>query len=202
MTRRQVFWSGGFDSTALVLEHLRAGHHVVPFVIDMDPGDGPEWQKTRNERDARERIRANLPTELQRHLDQEQLVTTDHLVTRHYRLEYELWERQIGHWQPGADPTRNRQLPMLVLAAGEIGGRVDAGFVATDRALRDQAHQEVLANAVDVPMGQWTKFDIWLRAVRYGYAARLRQTWSCEGLNDQGRIACGVCEACQHRVLR
>jgi len=51
-----VLWTGGFDSTARILEHLRDGREVQPIYMAHSTG----WEKSQRETAARARIRAAL----------------------------------------------------------------------------------------------------------------------------------------------
>lgn len=65
---RQILWTGGFDSTYLVVDALLAGDHVRAITWRGWGMNDESWQKLQNEDEARRRIVAALPIELRRRL--------------------------------------------------------------------------------------------------------------------------------------
>lgn len=209
--RRAILWTGGFDSTWLVVDALLAGDRV-DAVTWRGNGTIPEhgWQKVDNEDAARRRIVHALPPELRRGLREvveDGSGRRDRLgVARRWlalegerlRLHREMAEATLDWWLRPENWTAARdyaarcrlrfseQSPMVGAAAIAHGRPVEAAYVAGD----DLAHaaqaptREVLAACgVSLPLVErgLRKVDLLADARRRGFADLLALTWSCEG---------------------
>lgn len=188
--RRSILWTGGFDSTALVVDALVEGYAVDAYVwrgYGMQPG----WQKVDNEDAARDRIHHGLPSDLRQRLTQH--VETDYSRIRPaMRAAYDELIEALPQW--------SRQNEVLA-ALPALVGPVEAGFVDGDATIADPVQRSLLERAgIRFPLASFTKADLYAEAERRGYAHLLDLTWSCEA-GGPGRQPCGDCEPCRHRVV-
>ncbi len=199
MTHRRILWSGGFDSTFLVIDALLAGHHVEAIRSD-------GWQdvhKSVKENIARLRVAAALPAELRRHLDEREENHVAYL-TGHDRI----WQAHDElNAAIAADDWTSAQNGVLYMMPDIIGPRVEVGLVADDHTAQQPAVLAVLAKrGVDFPLVGQSKADLWLDAKRRGFDHLLTMTWSCEGPENNGvknlwAEPCGNCTPCRLRII-
>lgn len=184
---KTVLWSGGFDSTYLVIDRLLQGESVQPLYIAQSDG----WQKQIRERDAMDRIRFALPGDLRSHLAPAQ--------------EWIAWRDVIASIEPELRKvSRSTTVQNAALAAvGVDAGPVEVALVSEDRtAHRPAVLAWLRSHRVELPMLASTKHAILARARVRGYEDLLGLTWSCEGPNaDAAARPCAACEPCEHRIL-
>ncbi len=187
----RVLWSGGFDSTYLVLSLLAQGERVRAIYLTQDLA----WQKQLRETEARRRILAALPPELRAHLDAqaEPERLREDVWARRARVDDELFK--IGE-------ERSPQLPLLC-AYGQIEGRAAAAFVFGDETLRHPKHVRALeTSGISLQLAGLTKSDALHDARRRGFEHLLALTWSCEAENNVARFGpCGTCAPCRSRIM-
>jgi hypothetical protein len=186
------------DSTALVVEALRAGEGVEPFYVEMDPG----WQKQRREREARERVRAAMPSDLRNRLAPDQVVQLREIWPRTEANDLALytWRRNnLGSAAQAAD--YSPQVPAIA-AVGELFPGIETGYLATDASICDRYQREFLARHVGLPLAHISKAALLARARAAGFLDLLDLTWSCEGENFETVDGpCGRCLPCSARIL-
>lgn len=183
----KVLWSGGFDSTFLVLDLLRTGFRVHPVVLV----DSPEWQKRQREAAARHRIRWALPREYAGRLGREEVLDWPEWVDR-----FEVLDQAAQHRYPEG---YSSQIPMLA-AAAKLTGPVLSGYLEDDGAVRRGDVTMLLEAGIGCPMISLTKPQLLARAARHGYGPLLDLTWSCEGASALVG-PCGECDPCLQRLL-
>lgn len=191
--RLRLLWSGGFDSTALLLEYLRRGDRVK--VVYLPTHGGSEWQKTRNEQDARTRILHALPDAYRARLTVADPVPYDEQVYTAF----------VAHWgnlqNDCAGTWFSPQAALVAAAPGLLGTDVTAAYVSSDESLHAApvlAH--LRAAGVALPVLTATKAALWQHARHHSHDSLLHLTWSCEGDHD-GAHPCGHCDPCWHRLL-
>lgn len=191
MLRRQVLWSGGFDSTFRLLSLVAAGERVAPIYLDQEC----RWQKQVRELDARDRILSQLPTDWRRRIDGPPVGEDfgDFWAT-FLRLHRQYADAGLGEW-PSQDPG--------IAAAGLLRPGVEACYVAGDTLTENPARLALLRDhQVALPLIRFTKRDLWKEATRQGWADLLLLTWSCEGEDiDATARPCGNCQSCQARIV-
>lgn len=196
MTHRRILWSGGFDSTYLVVDALVAGHHVEAIRSD-------GWQdvhKAVKENIARLRIVAALPAELRAHLDEREENHTAFIFPNIWQAHDELTAAVGGDWT-------SAQNGVLFLMPEIVGPRCEVGIVKDDNTAGQPAVLSVLnLRGLDFPLVERTKADLWEDARRRGFDDLLAMTWSCEGPGDRGVLGlmaepCGECTPCRLRII-
>jgi hypothetical protein len=184
VTPARVLWSGGFDSTFLVLELLREGRLVCPVVM----ADDPTWNKRRQEGAARRYVADLLPADWRAKLAPEEVVPfaafQSRMTIREQEAHGEAWD-----FSP--------QTPALA-AVADLAGPLLAGYVAEDDAVRGGSVTLLHRAGVATPLQGWTKLDLVAQAERRGWLPILDRTWSCE--EASGRTPCGWCVPCLLRV--
>jgi hypothetical protein len=181
-----VLWSGGFDSTALVLERLRRGETVRPVYM----AQRARWQKQIRERDAMDRIRSAIAEPRLLRLVEWPAFNTS--IEPHVRA---LDELNGGDWTT----VQNAALAAVADDVGPIAAALVADdYTATQRPVVGYLRRHRVA----LPVIASTKRDVLRVARDHGYAELLELTWSCEGRNTESRgLACGRCEPCRHRIV-
>jgi 7-cyano-7-deazaguanine synthase in queuosine biosynthesis len=190
MSLMRILWSGGFDSTYLVLRALQAGQRVEPVYAWQEI----DWQKQINEQEAIARVRHALPAELRRELlEIHREPLSDHWST-YEEIEVELWAAV-----PKGDGL-SPQDAFLASVARRIGP-IEMAVVADDPT--QPGVMEILRReGVRFPLVAQSKAQILSRAVELGIEPYLRLTWSCEAsVSFLGGKPCGVCEPCRHRII-
>lgn len=209
MSHRRICWSGGFDSTLLVLSALMRGDTVTPILAPMGPED---WQKTRRERAARDYLRVHLPPGLRSRLHPAADITADTHTRQsplqrdydHFLDELATRRHDVGlSLQDGY----NAQIPMLLAvaqAASPTPQVIEAAFVSTDVSLQDPATFSLLSERIQLPFQHVSKAE--LLAQHPALYDLLLRTWSCEAhITDgplQNRLSpCGQCDPCLARII-
>lgn len=189
-SRRRLLWSGGFDSTAYLLEQLRAGERVEVYYA---PTGGEFWQKTRRELDARERIVSALPASWRSRLVDAGHIPYDWQVYHAFDQAWgELLERRRGEWWSDQAP--------LVAGLARLIPRLEAAYVSGDVTLEHQGRALFHAWDLTLPIAHVTKRQLLDQARANGLERILALTWSCEA--DDGRPgACGECDPCRARII-
>lgn len=197
--RRRMLWSGGFDSTAMLVRALRAGDHVEAHYIV----DDPTWWKRKNEVEARERILAALPAHLRGLLTLAPLEDTSRqIVAARYEEHHYRWYRHV--WEAGFDwRSAPPAMGLFSAAAAVLGPGLEIGITGCDegtfgggyRAMADTFRAQ--AGLVQ-PLGSLTKLDLLAEARAEGWEHLLLETWTCD---EDVRIPCGVCGCCRRRVV-
>lgn len=196
---RRVLWTGGFDSTALVLETLRTERgRVEPYAIEFTYPN-MEWQKARREADARDRIRAALPPGMAARLEPDQVIPffPEH-ADRAAAVFDAIWSMRTA---AGLSGWHSPQVSGLVVVAEHVAG-LAAGYVAGDSALEDPFTRRELVRRLALPFAHVSKRALLEQAHRAGYADVLDLTWSCEG-DDWDAVdgPCGNCLPCRSRII-
>ncbi len=170
---RHILWSGGFDSTALMLRHLRKGRKVLPYVFTNDAGKQPY------ERLARENILAAL-TEKERKLILPQY-TMDYPTIRAIPAYKHFVQSYMDHANAVKIGPQFGLIRFLQDACDLP--RLQMGIVVGDGLWHCQQNdQPGLASFCcrwTFPLWQKTKFDLWQEAPKR-HKKILRLTWSCE----------------------
>ena len=189
VARKRLLWSGGFDSTYLLVSQLKAGEHIEAVYLTQDP----RWQKQAREIEARQRIFHALPHELQSRLTVHQPDPLDADVWRRWHiLNVELQAITGGC---------SVQTAMLAAIADQRGP-VQAGIALGDGVANDPKQRELLReHQVEMPLVDVSKTTMYQTAQCEGWAHLLDLTWSCEAWNDEATAApCGKCLPCQGRI--
>jgi 7-cyano-7-deazaguanine synthase in queuosine biosynthesis len=194
--RRTILWTGGFDSTWLVVDSLLRGEAVRAvawlggsrYVLPRD--------KARNEAAARARIEHALPAALARRLDVE--VHRDNQVDGEAMSAVwnELWGAAPGVWW-------SPQNAILGMLPAVLGGPVAAGLVADDPTAAQAGVLRVLReHGVELPIVERRKAELLDDARARGFDELLALTWSCEGSGPlASTTGCGECGPCRERIL-
>lgn len=197
--RVRLLWSGGMDSTFLLLTLLKAGQRVEPVYIVQDV----RWQKQRRELEARRRIVHALPDSMRsllvlpgREVDDVPEDRPAEEWATFWRLSWEAYEAC------GPKNWMSYQSCMLAAVARE-SGPIAAAFVAGDHAPTHRVARRLLdGHGVQMPLLARSKEWCIAEAQRQGFAHLLRLTWSCEGSNrDAAAGPCGLCDPCKARRL-
>lgn len=189
---RKILWSGGFDSTALVVDALRRGEKVEPYYVVTSE----HWQKQIREREAIGRILAALPPEMRRLVVKEptEAPSLREVWTGFCEVDAEFRQRTAGWF--------SQQAAYMAAAADQIGGEIEMALVQGDHALAEPELAILREHRVTTPIAGITKSELLWNAERDGYADLLRMTWTCEAQNQDARLAaCGVCEPCRRRII-
>lgn len=195
-SRRRILWSGGFDSTALVLEGLARGDRIEPVYIDHDNG----WKKDRYQMAAIARVIVALPEGLRARLTPVQRVTLEDVyrdtMARLAELDAAAIELGVG---------RSPQVALLH-AVGRAVGPIEAAYVANDTAGAQLplSRELLLSGGIQMPLIRTSKLELWAAARDRGFEDLLRLTWSCEGPAgepDWPEWPCGRCDPCRHRLV-
>lgn len=189
-SRRRVFWSGGFDSTAWLLELLRRGDRVEAHYA---PTGSDEWQKKHREMDARARILAALPAAWRSRLSIAESVPYDWALHAEMLKDWhEVDDQRKAGWWSSQGP--------LLSAVGRLVGGADALYIGTE--LIPEVADLFRRSGVRLPLLGVGKPAILDHAQRTGVDGLLALTWSCEGENDETiDRACGLCTPCQKRII-
>ncbi len=212
MKVREVLWSGGFDSTALVLQALHAGDAVRPIVLEAGE---VEWQKLRRERRARERIRETMPAEFRARLWPDRFIRQEPIFSRIDALHLDADRRlqtiaacgcrpvlraDVAEY-PDGFPWVSRQNALL-LAFAELWPGVEAGFVESDQTFRCPVYGDRIRAAFRLPLADWSKAELLAWAESAGLRRLLDLTWTCEADNaDAAAGPCGACDPCRARII-
>lgn len=189
--RRRVFWSGGFDSTAWLLERLRRGDRVEAHYAPTGGGDSG-WQKNRHEQDARDRVLAALPAEWRSHLTIAPAIPFDWQLHGEIVKDWREVGEQRSDWFSSQGP--------LLSAAGRLIGGADALYVGAE--LMPEVAELFRRSGVALPLLGVGKPAILAHAKATGVDGLLALTWSCEGENDEaGHGGCGECKPCRERII-
>lgn len=188
---RRILWTGGFDSTWLVVDALLDGYRV-DAVVWRGYGMQPGWQKVDNEDEARRRITWELPGDLQRRLRERAEADYGFLYPHVRAVWEELHERQ---------PVFSAQ-NMILAALPKLVGPSEAAFVSDDWEHDSAVQREVLRReGVSTPIADRSKRALLADAGRRGFNDLLAVTWSCEATSEYtGPVPCGECEPCRHRL--
>lgn len=192
---RRILWSGGFDSTWLVVDALLAGARVEAVTWTGSGRLRPPSGKAIQEEAARASIVEALPPALRGRLGlaagaDAQL---DGLIGP---LWDELVAAQPGEWWSPQN--------YVLAALPRSVGHAEAGIVADDRTARQAGVLGVLAReGVSTPIVARGKADLLADARARGFEDLLALTWSCEAPDHAALLApCGRCEACLARIVR
>lgn len=198
MTVRSILWTGGFDSTWLVVDALLRGERVDAFT-------STGWNaphKAVREMVARERIKQTLPAQLRRHLWHVEECHADVAIERRAK---QTWAEMLTVEPAGTSP----QNQILALLPAVIGRPVlDTGHVKDDPTTNQVAVRAILErHGIRMPLAHVTKVELLADARRRGFDNVLDLTWSCEGPLDRDDgpgltgPPCGECEPCRMRIM-
>jgi hypothetical protein len=198
-----LFWSGGFDSTAIMLQHLKRGDIVHPYYMIHSTG----WEKCKQEIAAQENIReflgnpvALLPTQFW-HYDQ------FHLTPGMKKLSNTLDEL-------AASLNISRQYSALRFCrdATDFQGTLQIGVVRYDElhtcwSRLDGANTlKTFFTGFEFPAWDKMKRDLWDEMPPL-YREVLKKTFSCEKSDGEKRSCLqrkvefkDQCLPCQHRI--
>jgi len=185
---RRILWTGGFDSTWLVVDALLDGYRVeAPVWRGVGVGIG-SWQKPANEDEARRRILHALPPDLQSRL---RSVAIDGRMTGAWQDAWaELTAAEGDRWWPPQT--------YMIASLPQLTGPVEAAFVATDVTTSRPGIMAALERrGVRSPIADLTKPELLVDATRRGFRHLLDLTWSCEC----DIAGAGDCDPCHHRVI-
>jgi hypothetical protein len=195
VTLRRILWSGGFDSTFLVLDALTRGERVEPFYVQQ--ATEPVWQKQRRECAALESIVSRLPRGYRARLTK--LPRAPFIVYRDVWGEYRKLDKELRQI---AGDDYSPQLPLLAAVAHELHG-VEMAFVAGDSSIQHEASRLFMAaHQIESPLAGKHKGELLRDADHRGFGHLLRLTWSCEGdalAAEHG--PCGECGPCKARII-
>lgn len=216
---RRILWTGGFDSTWLIVDALLAGDRIEAVTYRSayvgHIGDPRGWQKAHNEDEARRRILHALPSSLRdrlgfavideagRHLPRDVFHEPWYRLKEHAPFNarrYALWQDE--HWEyydmwPDQDW-------LVGCVPGLIGGALETGYIGGDSLF--QPGKTFRADALGslgltFPLRNHTKPELLADARARGFAELLDLTWSCES-NDPARTEpCGKCTPCKLRII-
>ena len=187
--RKQVLWSGGFDSTYLLVSQLKAGERVEAVYITQNLG----WQKQAREIEARQRIVHALPPELRARLK----------VHQPDQLGQEVWARWYTLNADIQTQTGGCSAQTAMLAAmADQRGPLQAGIAKGDLVANDAVQRGLLLeHQVEMPLLNVSKAAMYETAKAEQWGHLLDLTWSCEAYNSMAAAQpCGVCLPCQGRI--
>lgn len=184
--RRRVLWSGGFDSTFLVLHSLRQRRPIEAVYLQQFD----DWQKQIRERRAIERVLREVPAELRRYLTIGQEARLEDFWSRYSDIDPEL---QALDWT-------SPQNGYLAAVAEAVKGAA-CGLVADDSTGQQPNVLEAMKRyGLRYPLLYWKKADLLPIAAQEGFLDLLSLTWSCE-THEVTEAGCGTCLVCRRRLV-
>lgn len=186
---RTILWTGGLDSTYLVVDALLAGDTVSALTWTGGGRLRVPVAKASNEAEARARVTGLLPAELLPRLSAETF--SDRQVDAHFDHAYaEMLHAVPDHWWSPQN--------YVLAALARVVGRAEAGLVADDPTARLPGITAILGRDLDLPLLGRRKRDLYADARARGFAGVLDATWTCEWVG-RAEAACGTCKACELR---
>jgi hypothetical protein len=180
--KRRILWSGGVDSTYLLLSALQDGDRVEVAYAYME--DRCEWQKTRHEIQARHRIVHAIPAELRRRLL---------IAPREMDMDPEqspwLWDacqRNLTAWESRGLTYSGQDV--LLATFGAACGPYEAAYLAGERDFggHDREVADTFRQAgIRLPLVGLSKIACAQDGQRRGFEHLLRLAWSCDDLDDR-----------------
>lgn len=199
-TKRRILWTGGFDSTWLVIDALLSGAQVETVTLR----GLTQYQKTPNEDAARARIQHGLPGTLRSRLFSQVYDTRYESIVSEMRSPWnELWGMAGSKFEDWSE-----QAPLLC-AIPPATGRMEVGHVREDKGPHWRPRWAYMnSRGLDFPIEHLSKPELLRDAQNRGFSHLLAMTWSCEDtqgpesrLKNPSRVACGNCEPCEHRIM-
>ena len=214
-----VFFSGGFDSTAFLLECLIVKKvKTIPIVVTDKSLDGlnRKWIGRENhafEKASRKYIYAWISKNI---LDSENFLLPEVLIDK-VNLSDSILKSGIDCYRNGIFTRHLKQVHYFSQIMDDIGikgnvlGTFNDGTTSSSPLLEyvDEKGNVDVTEAPEyfkfwapfkLPYIHQTKEEIFERAIKYGYDKPLYNTWSCFYPTDNG-TPCEKCEMCERRII-
>ena len=203
----RIFWTGGFDSTALLIRLLKQKKKVIPIYIKHSRNSG--WMKGEREDRARTEIRKQLRSSWKKYLDKEVIWDHDQFsMNYNYNLLFEAYVELCNAVGIGEQYAVLRALRDWV---GYEGSKIQMAIVMFDqlwwnlRSIGSDVAGWKFFKDFEFPMWYEEKITIWKKSSKYEKSL-LNLTFSCE--IEKGNKTCierGLsfgkrCKPCQGRL--
>lgn len=197
----RLFWSGGVDSTVVLLSLLKQGIVVDPIWVAVNVP-----QKTMDmEREARRLIIHSLPQSLRSLLKQEAQFEFSRYYSEFVRLKQQLSAsgiKTVSKIPQTATSGFIRWNHVAFVAVSKIVGPCLSGICQQQQISEmPQEREWAQSNGLLMPIVQWTRTDILDEAERLGILNLLGDTWSCPNPTDDGPCKKSTCIWCSDRIL-
>lgn len=190
--KQKVLWSGGFDSTYIVLKLISHRITVEPVYILQNLS----WQKQARETAAMDRIRDMIPAELRYYLKDNTLVPIGEIRNGYKQEINNLHKLGI---ESGRDTSF--QNPLLTAISSEISGLTSGICYDDPTAKQTKVVEYIKGKGIALPLIETSKQQMVKDANKIGISDILLSTWSCEGYDNDLTAQCGQCLPCELRII-
>lgn len=212
-----VFFSGGFDSSAFLLECIIVKKVETTPIVITDPHLDDKINKRYGRQNHRfeEIARNNIYNFINKLDDEYKKLLQDEIIIDEVILKEPMlsvgkrgYENKIFGRSAKQIHCFNQVMTDLNINGNILGTRNDGG--TTNEAINyanpdGTINKDLLPDHAKflepfkVPYLHQTKEEIWERAVKYGYDEPLYDTWTC--FFPKGERACGSCGPCKGRII-